>query len=216
MSLVPITSWKEMTVRDYLKMKEIAALQLATEEEKNLRVAALLARIDYKDFELLPLNDVRKYMDNTSFLFEKPVEDKPRRKYEINGRTYKLFKDPSEMSVAQYIDFAAIEKEGFDKMPGEMLSIFLIPQGHQYNDGYDKDQQLEDMLDLGITEALGICSFFTKRLSKSINLILTALRIRMKWMRMTARKEEREMMKTLEAEMNKYLNEIERMYGLIV
>lgn len=205
-----------MTVADYIRLREISKLQMATEDEKNLMVAALIAEVPYQEILQLPLDKVRELMDKTEFLLQQPVPGKTKRKYELNGRTYRLFKDPSEMSVAQYIDFAAIEKEGFDKMPGEMLAIFLVPEGHQYNDGYDKDQQIEDMMDMSITEALGVCSFFTKRLSKSINLIMTALRIRMKWMRITAKKEDREMMKALEIQMRLYLNEIEHIYGLIL
>lgn len=209
-------SWNEMTVADYIRLREISKLQMATEDEKNLMVAALIAEKPYQEILQLPLDKARELMDKTEFLLQQPVPGKTKRKYELNGRTYRLFKDPSEMSVSQYIDFAAIEKEGFDKMPAEMLAIFLVPDGHQYNDGYDKEQQIEDMMDMSITEALGVCSFFTKRLSKSINLILTALRLRMKWMRITARKEDREMMKALEIQMRLYLNEIEHIYGLIL
>ena len=209
-------SWNEMTVADYIRLREISKLQMATEDEKNLMVAALIAEKPYQEILQLPLDKARELMDKTEFLLHQPVPGKTKRKYELNGRTYSLFKDPSEMSVAQYIDFAAIEKEGFDKMPGEMLAIFLVPDGHQYNDGYDKEQQIEDMMDMSITEALGVCSFFTKRLSKSINLIMTALRIRIKWMRITAKKEDREMMKALEIQMRLYLNEIEHIYGLIL
>lgn len=205
-----------MTVADYIRLREISKLQMATEDEKNLMVAALIAEVPYQEILQLPLDKARELMDKTEFLLQQPVPGKTKRKYELNGRTYVLFKDPSEMSVAQYIDFAAIEKEGFDKMPAEMLAIFLVPDGHQYNDGYDKEQQIEDMMDMSITEALGVCSFFTKRLSKSINLIMTALRIRMKWMRITAKKEDREMMKALEIQMRLYLNEIEHIYGLIL
>ena len=210
------TSWNELTVADYIRLREISKLQMATEDEKNLMVAALIAEVPYQEILQLPLDKARELMDKTEFLLQQPVPGKTKRKYELNGRTYRLFKDPSEMSVAQYFDFAAIEKEGFDKMPAEMLAIFLVPEGHQYNDGYDKEQQIEDMLDMPITEALGVCSFFTKRLSKSINLIMTALRLRMKWMRITARKEDREMMKALEIQMRLYLNEIEHIYGLIL
>ena len=210
------SSWNEMTVADYIRLREISKLQMATEDEKNLMVAALIAEKPYQEILQLPLDKARELMDKTEFLLQQPVPGKTKRKYELNGRTYRLFKDPSEMTVAQYIDFAAIEKEGFDKMPGEMLAIFLVPDGHQYNDGYDKEQQIEDMMDMSITEALGVCSFFTKRLSKSINLIMTALRIRMKWMRITAKKEDREMMKALEIQMRLYLNEIEHIYGLIL
>ena len=152
-------------------------------------------------------------MDNTEFLFTKPEPKKARNKYVINGRTYKLFKGNEEMTVAQYIDWQAIQADGFDKRPGEMLAIVLVPDKHQYNDGYDKDQQIEDMLDMSVTDALGVCDFFTKRLSKSINLILTALKIRMKWMRITARKEDREMMKALEIQMRLYLDQLNRIYG---
>lgn len=205
-----------MTVADYIRLREISKLQMATEDEKNLMVAALIAETPYQEILQLPLDKARELMDKTEFLLQQPVPGKTKRKYELNGRTYRLFKDPGEMSVAQYIDFAAIEKEGFDKMPAEMLAIFLVPEGHQYNDGYDKEQQIEDMLDMPITEALGVCSFFTKRLSKSINLILTALRLRIKWMRITAKKEDREMMKALETQMRLYLNEIEHIYGLIL
>lgn len=205
-----------MTVADYIRLREISKLQMATDDEKNLMVAALIAEVPYQEILQLPLDKARELMDKTEFLLQQPVPGKTKRKYELNGRTYRLFKDPSEMSVAQYIDFAAIEKEGFGKMPAEMLAIFLVPEGHQYNDGYDKEQQIEDMMNMSITEALGVCSFFTKRLSKSINLIMTALRIRMKWMRITAKKEDREMMKALEIQMRLYLNEIEHIYGLIL
>lgn len=207
------SSWDDMTVGDILFMKETDKLQLATDDEKNMMVAARLAGIDYKDFIQLPLSEVRKYMDNTEFLFTKPVPKKARNKYVINGRTYKLFKGSEEMTVAQYIDWQAIQADGFDKRPGEMLAIVLVPEGHQYNDGYDKDQQIEDMLDMSVTDALGVCDFFTKRLSKSINLILTALKIRMKWMRITARKEDREMMKALEIQMRLYLDQLNHIYG---
>lgn len=207
------SSWDDMTVGDILFMKETEKLQLATDDEKNMMVAARLAGIDYKDFIQLPLSEVRKYMDNTEFLFTKPEPKKARNKYVINGRTYKLFKGNEEMTVAQYIDWQAIQADGFDKRPGEMLAIVLVPDKHQYNDGYDKDQQIEDMLDMSVTDALGVCDFFTKRLSKSINLILTALKIRMKWMRITARKEDREMMKALEIQMRLYLDQLNRIYG---
>lgn len=207
------SSWDDMTVGDILFMKETEKLQLATDDEKNMMVAARLAGIDYKDFIQLPLNEVRKYMDNTEFLFTKPEAKKARNKYLINGRTYRLFKDPAEMTVAQFIDFQSIQSDGFDKRPAEMLAIFLVPDKHQYNDGYDKDQQIDDMLDMSITEALGVCDFFTKRLSKLLNLILTALKLKMRWTRLTARKEDREMLKALEIQMRLYLDQLNRIYG---
>lgn len=210
------TSWNDITVEDFLKLQDIGNLQLATEDEKNMKVAALVNGIDYNEIIQVPLSKVREYMDATDFLLHKPTPNKVRRKYVLNGRTYVLLKDKGEMSVAQYIDYQTIQADGFDKRPAELLSIMLVPEGHNYNDGYDKDEQIEDMLSLPIPDALGVCDFFVKRLSASINLILKALRLRMKLMRITARKEEREMMKAMELEMNLYLDQLRDTFGLIV
>lgn len=209
-------SWDDITVQDYVKMQEIKNLQLATEDEKNLMVAAIINKVDYNDLIQMPLSSVKEYVNNTGFLLEKPHSNKARNKYTVNGREYRLIKNYEEMTVAQFIDFQAIQADGFAERPAELLAIFLVPKGHQYNDGYDKEQQIEDMLQLSIPDALGICNFFTKRLLKSLRLIQTALRLRMKWIRATAKKEDKEMMQAMELEMNLYLDQLKDMFGLIV
>lgn len=209
-------SWDDITIADIVFMNEVKELQLATEDEKNMMIAARLAGIDYKDFLQLGLSEVRRYMDNTDFLFNKPEPKKARKKYVLNNRKYRFIKDASEMTVAQYIDFQAIQADGFDKRPAEMLAIFVVPEGHEYNDGYDKEQQIEDLMSMSITDALGVCNFFTKRFSTSINYILTALKIRMWWMRRTAKKEEKEMMEAIAIQMRTYLDQLKDIYGLIV
>ena len=210
------TKWEDVTVRDFIRIREIDELQMASPEEKDMRVAALLAGISYEELEQLPLRDVREIMDSLSFLFEQPGRAKARRKYEVNGRVYELFKDPSEMTVAQYIDYEAIGREGFSKMPAELLSVFLIPRGHQYNDGYDKEQQIEDMLDLGVEEALGVCDFFTRRLLSSIDKARTLLPLMIKVQRMIAPKKDKEILKALEIQTRLMLDELKDMSGLIV
>lgn len=209
-------SWDDITIADIIFMNEVKELQQATEDEKNMMIAARLAGIDYKDFLQLGLSEVRRYMDNTEFLFNKPEPKKARKKYVLNNRKYRFIKDASEMTVAQYIDFQAIQADGFDKRPAEMLAIFVVPEGHEYNDGYDKEQQIEDLMSMSITDALGVCNFFTKRFSTSINYILTALKIRMWWMRRTAKKEEKEMMEAIAIQMRTYLDQLKDIYGLIV
>lgn len=209
-----ILNWKDMKVRDQLKIKEIGELQVATEDEKNLMVAAHLAGLDYKELLQQPLDKVRGIMDNCDFLINTPPKpEKPRKKYNVNGRTYILFKDPSEMTVAQFIDFQQIYREGFDKMPGEMLCIFLVPQGHQYNDGYDKEQQLEDMLDLGVEEALGVCDFFIKRCRQSIGRMKTYSNLMLKYQRLKAPKEQKEHLEATRIQLMLILEGLEELLG---
>lgn len=208
-----ITSWDELKMRDLMKIREISTLQLIGDEEKNLKVAALLAGISYEQIIQLPLNAVREIMDNTEFLLHAPKPKKAKRKYTVNGRTYCLFKEAADMIVAQYLDFQQLSIEGFEKKPGEMIAIFLIPEGHQYNDGYDKEQQLEDMYDLSVTEGLGIADFFSRRCRRLIRLILMSLKIKMKWMALTARKKDKEMMRALELEMRLVTDKLASIYG---
>ena len=206
-------SWNEMTVADYIRLREISKLQMATEDEKNLMVAALIAEKPYQEILQLPLDKARELMDKTEFLLQQPVPGKTKRKYELNGRTYRLFKDPSEMTVAQYIDFQQIHKEGFENCPAEMLSIFLIPEGHQYNDGYDKDQQLEDMLEMNIVDALGVCNFFVKRCLKSIRQMKMFSVLMLKVVRLRAPKEMKSLIKAEETRIQSMMEELEELYG---
>ena len=207
------SKWEDLTIADQLRIKDISELQMVGDDEKNMMVAALLANIPYGDLLMMPLDKVREIMDNTEFLLHPPVPAKARNKYTINGRTYTLFKDPGEMTVAQFIDFQQIYREGFDKMPGELLSIFLVPKGHVYNDGYDKQEQLEDMLSLNICDALGIKDFFTRRCLKSIGRIRMFSMATIRVERLLAPKAKKEMLKALEIQMGLIMDELKDMYG---
>lgn len=207
------SKWEDLTIADQLRIKDISELQMVGDDEKNMMVAALLANIPYGDLLMMPLDKVREIMDNTEFLLHPPVPAKARNKYTINGRTYTLFKDPGEMTVAQFIDFQQIYREGFDKMPGELLSIFLVPKGHVYNDGYDKNQQLEDMLCLNICDALGIRDFFMKRCLKSIGRMRMFSMATIRVERLLAPKAKKEMLKALEIQMGLIMDGLKDMYG---
>ena len=209
-----ISRWEDMTIADQLKIKEIGELQMVGDDEKNMMVAAHLAGIHFADMLMMPLESVRTYMDNTEFLFHPPVPAKARNKYVINGRTYTLFKDPSEMTVAQFIDFQSIYREGFENMPAEMLCIFLIPRGHQYNDGeYDKQEQMEDMLHMNLCDALGVCNFFTKRCLKSIGRMQTFSRMMLRWQRRIAPKDKKELVEAMAIQTKLILDGLVELFG---
>lgn len=208
--------WNDLTVGDLMRIRSIDSLQLATEDEKNLHVASIVGEIDYNELLNLPLSDVRQYMDNCEFLFTKPKPNKARKYYEINGRKYKLMKNELEMLTSQYIDFQAIYRDGFDKRPGELLSIMLVPEGHIYNDGYDKEEVINDMYDMHVEDALGIVDFFMMRFVRLIAWTRMYFKIRMKLMRLFARKEDKEMYKAMELQLNLILDEVSCSYGWIV
>lgn len=208
--------WNDLTLTDLMRIKSISDLQLATEDEKNLKVASIVCKIPYEELIQMPLDKVRKYMDETEFLLHEPKPKKARNFYIINGRRYKLLKNEMEMLTSQYIDFQAIYKDGFEKRPGELLAVMMVPEGHEYNDGYDNDQVVKDMYDMKVEEALGITDFFLMRFVRSIAWTRMYYKWIMRWKRLTARKEEKEMMKATELQLNLILDEINSMFGWIV
>ena len=118
-----------------------------------------------------------------------------------------------DMLVSQYVDFQAIYVDGFDKRPAELLSVMMVPDGHKYNDGYDKEQVIEDMYDLPVEEALGICHFFIRRFTRSIAWTRTYFKWIMKWKVLTARKEEKEMWKAWQIQLNLVMDDLNYMFG---
>lgn len=209
-------SWDDITIADLVKIREIGSLQLATEDEKNLQVAAIVNDIPYEELIQVPLSQIRTYMDATEFLLTEPKARKAKNHYTINGRKYKLLKNEMDLLTAQYIDFQSVQQDGFDKRPAELLSVMMVPEGHNYNDGYDKDQVIEDMYDMSVTEALGIIDFFTRRFRQLIAWAKTLCKVKMRWARLTARKENREMYKALEIQMNLILDEASSIFGSLV
>ena len=207
------SKWEDMTVADHIKLKEISELQLATDEEKNLKVASHLAGIPYDEFLQMPLDQVREFVLQANFLLEKPKPNKARRKYLINGTNYKLFKDASEMSVAQYISFQQIYREGFENRPLEMLSIFLIPEGHKYNDGYDMEDVMNDLLDMKILVALGVCDFFVQRCLRSIDVMKMYYTMMLKVARLRAPKQRKEAIKAAETQLGLVMDGLKELYG---
>lgn len=208
--------WNDITLLDLMQIKSINDLQMATEDEKNLKVASIVFKIPYEKLLQMPLERVREYMDQTEFLLHQPKPRKARTRYVINGRKYKLLKNEMEMLTSQFIDFQAIYKDGFEKRPGELLAVMMVPEGHEYNDGYDNELVVKDMYDMNVEEALGIVNFFMKRFVRLLAWTRMYLKIAMRIKRMTARKEEREMLKALELQMNLVLEEVNSIYGLTV
>ena len=208
-----IKSWEEMKVKHLLKIRDISKLQMKSEEEKNLMVGAVLAEIPYEEFIQLPLSKTEEYMSNTEFLFEKPKVKKVKKQYEINGKKYDLLKKANEMTVAQFIDFQMIQGDGFENHIPEMLAIFLVPEGHNYNDGYNNAEVVDEMMEIGCVEALSIADFFTKKYLKLMQHFLRYLPVMTKVMKIMAKKKDKEMMKAIELEMNLVVEELQALYG---
>lgn len=207
--------WKDLDLKTYRKVYEITSNAFTSEEDKRLQVAALLGGITYDQLLEQPLTATTEMIEKTLFLYEKPKPIKIKREYILNGRPYVPFKDFSEMTTAAYIDYQSIIVENFEEHLLDLMSIILVPKGHIYLDGYDREQQLEDLGTLSVAEALGIADFFITKYRRSLRKTLLYSKAAMYQAIMKAPKETKKELKAKQKEFNKKLDELLSMCGYL-
>lgn len=190
--------WTDVKVKDLMLIKEINESD-KTEDEKSLLLASVVYGIEYKELLNMKIERLRELLDGLEFLRHPLPKTTVRRKYEVNGRKYTLLKNPSDMTVSQYINFNQLSGD-FDSHIPELLAIMLVPEGKKYGEG-DYDQILEDMENFPAVEGLAIANFFTRKFQRLIRHSLIYLRAAVWQMKRKIRKmQPGEMKEALELE----------------
>lgn len=157
--------WKDITLREFYKIQDIMSV------EDEWTVYNLLDYIYKIDSTNMPITEVTKY--DISFLndIDKYKDIKVQDKYTINGTTYEGFVDLTKITVAQFVDYQNYVKEKPMKYEN-ILSVFIIPEGHTYNDGYDLAKAKEDILDMPFVIVQKVAFFLTKQLEAFVQIFL--------------------------------------------
>jgi hypothetical protein len=109
----------------------------------------------------------------------------------LGGMTLLPMHDHTKITTAQYVDFQTLAKDFPATIP-ELLSCFLIPEGKEYNEGYDIQEVHAAVRTLPLPMALGYTAFFFDAFAKSMAASLTSLgRIRSRKKRKALAKEMR-------------------------
>lgn len=147
-------TWSDITLEQYMLIQEI-------KKQDSLDVMVELIKILFKieDPESLAYTEFIKYSDRLKFLGKEITRVPLKDKYEINNNTYILENNVMLLSTSQVIDYRNYAKE--DNHIAKLLSVFLIPEGHKYNDGYDIEQVVNDILDLDVQTVISMLDFFT-------------------------------------------------------
>lgn len=205
------TKWDDVSLGLYKKLAAISGDNSLSEEEKNVEMAALLCDCEPEDIWNMDMADAKALFGQMTWINDfKPDFKKPEKKtYVLNGIEYKVTLDINEMSVAGYVDFQNYYGEGIEsKNMAEILSCFLIPKGHKYNEGYDVAQVIDDINNyLPFVEAQRICFFFLRKQADS----LRAIQIFSTWMMKKEMRKVKEPQK--KAELQKKIKEVEDLYG---
>ena len=155
--------WSDVTLKQFLELKDI--MQIEDETDRTIAIAELLLGLDVSN---LPLSEFNKKMKELSFLKEEIPNNHIVRKVEINNRKYNIDALLGRVSTAQYVDFTNYMKE--EDNITKVLSVFFIPNGHRYNDGYDMEQVIKDMESLPVDIAISESFFFSRQFAAFIKI----------------------------------------------
>lgn len=152
--------WNNITIKKWYGIKDILMDESLDDIDKNVGILSLVYDITEEEAYNMPIVEFAEKAKAIEWLRTPPEPQMVSDKYRINGVTYRLVMNPGEITTAQYIDFKNLYPEK-DKHMAEILAIFLIPDGKDYNTDYDIAKVEKDIYEhLPITYAIGMTAFF--------------------------------------------------------
>ena len=207
-----ITSWKDMPLGVYAQVLDINGLHIS-EDEKIIKITALLAGMKEEELMTMPLVDSKELIAQTHFLYEKPKTHRARRSYKLGKKDYILMRDIYDMTTAQYINYQAIVEQPIEKSISNLMAIVLIPEGTKYGDTNENDV-IDDINNyLSVEDALSVADFFTRSFEKSIKRMLRYSDGMMTAAMITAKKEDKEMIKAARTELRLVAEALRSAFG---
>ena len=147
--------WKDIKYRTLLDIREAANI-----EDENERVFAIMEAVFGEDVLALPLKDFNEKCKELQFLQKEIPNDLHVKDIKVNGREYYFDGLLGKITTAQYIDFQNYQKNNDEQ---KSFSVFIIPKGHKYNDGYDMEQVFNDILDIPVPVLFSASFFFSRQ-----------------------------------------------------
>ena len=190
----------ELPLSKYLKTLEIFNDKYLSDLDKNIEILAIYSDTTVDDILKLRPEEVGAHLADMSNVISsyKPSNSKHPKNIKINDNVYNVNYNIGKLNMAQYIDFqqTIVNKNYLENLPA-LLSIFIIPKGHKYNDDYDI-LELRNILENNMTldEALSIVFFLKTKSISLIKLKLLYYKLMLKIMRWTTRdKQTKEMLR---------------------
>lgn len=178
-------TWKDITLRQFNKIQDL--LQ-EIDEYTTLNIIDVLYDVDSANMPAMEL--MNKYAHSLDFLTTTiPTNEKLKETYTINQREYNSNINLTQMTTAQFVDYQNYSKENPVDI-SKCLSVFIIPKGHSYNDGYDLKQVQDDIKDLDMVTINTLAFFFKKLFVLLLEITLLCLTQDTKKMQIPTEKKE--------------------------
>ena len=178
-----IDNYNDMSIGLWREIREtLEDMGEASELEVQVALISLLSGMDEDDIRNLPLKEYSDMASKTRFLLHQPnVKAVRPRTLTINGKKYDLVDDVRKLTTGQYIDYQTYMQDNEDfKNLAKVLSVFIVPKGRTYNEGYDVEDVIKELDEhLSIQIALGVCFFFREKYRSWLSLMQGCFRRRM-------------------------------------
>lgn len=159
-----IDNYRALPIGRYLEICREGERKDIDDVERQARVIAILTGRHPEEILNLPIPEYRALSQKVLFLEHVPeyVGGGAAQVYKVGEWELVPVSDPSKVTVAQYVDFQTLCTD-----PGrivELLSVFLVPKGCTYNQGYDiAEVQAAIREHMSVEEVLRASGFFMNR-----------------------------------------------------
>lgn len=166
-------NWDEITWTEYEQLEQVLSSDIPS-DFKTVHIVSLLTGLSVNQVENMQVTEFQKLLPHLEFLQTEPETHYHKFEYTVNEREY-IFKGKiDEITTAMYIDYTAYMKEE-NKDVVKLLSVFFIPKGHEYNDGYDMEQVQSDIGDLCWLDVRAMSFFFRLWLATFMDILKSSL-----------------------------------------
>lgn len=162
------TSWKEITVREYIIIKNILESEFFEEDQKVEKLILALTDLSESDLNSLKVNEYAKIVNALKFIKNTPNTKVINTTLSIKDRKFDVDTKLGEVVTGQYLMLQNIMKSdsSFDDRLKQVLGVFIRPKGVKWGD-YDFEENSEFLYNnLSIEIGYSLAVFFSIIASK--------------------------------------------------
>ena len=176
-------SWEHISGEKYWEIYDILYDDTITDIDKQARLCCVIEGIDIDDFYKLPINEAGKKIAQLDFLNDFKIRHNYHPDFIYLGEYKCRIIAAETMNVAQFIDYQNFINLPFKENYDKLLSIFLIPEDKNYNEGYNINEIQSFIREMKWIDIQSLLNFIIVKYIKSLYHSLRYLTNRMKKMK---------------------------------
>lgn len=188
---VIIDNYRDLPIGKYMEICDLCDAEM-DDVDRRVAIVAILTGLTENEVLHLPLDKFASYARRTAFLeHECPENMIPAiaKSYPVGDYVLIPANDIRKITTAQYVDFQTFSEDK-EHRHVELLSVFLVPKGCDYNEGYDiYDVQDAIRREMSVAQVLSLLAFFFGKWFDLIKATRTSLRREAKRVKDPAKRE---------------------------